>query len=79
MYDYRNQPEAPPHLFHVYKLLFVGEPVDAREPAPGPEVLAAEYHRIDQLPELSSGRTLRMHIEAALRAARDPTLPAHFD
>jgi ADP-ribose pyrophosphatase YjhB (NUDIX family) len=80
VFDYRAQPEAPPHLFHIFKLLFLGEAVDAdSSPRAGPEVLAAEFHPLDRLPELSAGRTLHEHIDAALRAARDPNRPAHFD
>jgi len=80
VFDYRALPEAPPQLFHIFKLLFLGELVDSDAiPQPGPEVLAAQFHPLAQLPELSGGRTLRAHIEAALRVARDPALPAHFD
>jgi ADP-ribose pyrophosphatase YjhB (NUDIX family) len=80
VFDYRTQPEAPPALFHIFKLLFLGEPTDASAiPRAGPEVLAAQWYPLDQLPDLSEGRTLRHHILAALRQARDPGLPAHFD
>lgn len=80
VYDYRMQPEAPPHLFHIFKLLFVGDLVHPDAvPRPGHEVLAAAFHPLDRLPELSTGRTLRQHIDAARRIARDAAVPAHFD
>lgn len=80
IYDSRLQPRAPPHAFQIYKLVFLGEMLDARAlPRAGHEVLAAEFHPLDALPELSLGRTLPQHIEAARRIAADPQAATHFD
>lgn len=77
IYDTRLYPEAPPHPFHIFKLVFAGELCDpASEPAAGHEVRDAAFHRVEALPELSPGRTLRLHIDHALRRA--DTAP-HFD
>lgn len=80
VFDYRLQPLAPPAPFHIYKLVFLGELMDAAaEPRAGHEVLDAAFHPLDSLPELSSGRTLRVHIDAARRIAQDAQTPPHFD
>ena len=79
VYDGRVHPESPPHPFHIFKLLFTGEADPAAEPRPGSETTAADFHPVDALPELSLGRTLPLHIEQALRAARDASVAPHFD
>lgn len=80
VFDNRLQPDAPPHLFHIYKLVFTGELAhpDAR-PRAGSEADAAAFHPLESLPELSRGRTLPLHIEHALRVARAPEALPHFD
>jgi ADP-ribose pyrophosphatase YjhB (NUDIX family) len=80
VFDYRLQPLAPPAPYHIYKLVFLGELVDAgANPEPGHEVLDAAFHPIDALPELSTGRTLPLHVEAARKIADDPRAAPHFD
>lgn len=79
IFDYRLQPQAPPCLFHIYKLVFLGEPLGSPEPTPGPEVLDARFFALDALPPLSLGRTLPLHIEVARRLAEDLARPTHFD
>jgi 8-oxo-dGTP pyrophosphatase MutT (NUDIX family) len=80
VFDPRLRPEAPPHLFHIHKLVFAGELVDpGAAPSPGPEVIEAAFHPVDALPELSRGRTLDVHVREALRVADDPHGPAYFD
>jgi ADP-ribose pyrophosphatase YjhB (NUDIX family) len=80
VFDYRLQPLAPPHPFHIYKLVFLGELLAAdASPEAGPEVLDAAFQPLDALPELSTGRTLPVHIEAARTIRANPTAPPHFD
>jgi len=80
LFDYRLQPEAPPMLFHTYKLVFLGELVDGNaRPAPGPEVLAASFHPLAGLPDLSPGRTLPLHIREAVRVGADAGALPHVD
>ncbi len=80
VFDYRLQPLAPPAPFHIYKLIFVGTPLDeGTPPRAGSEVLDAAFHPLDALPELSQGRTLPLHIETARRVARGEVDAAHFD
>ena len=79
IYDYRLQPQVPALLFHIYKLVFTGEIDAAANPAAGPEVLAADFFPMGDLPELSIGRTLPLHIEQAYRVATDPTARPWID
>jgi 8-oxo-dGTP pyrophosphatase MutT (NUDIX family) len=80
VFDYRLQPSAPPHVFHIYKLVFVGELIDPNaQPSGGNETSDAAFHPLDALPELSMGRTLGIHIDAARRTALDPGARPHFD
>jgi ADP-ribose pyrophosphatase YjhB (NUDIX family) len=80
IFDYRLQPAAPPMLFHVHKLVFVGHAIGASsEPRPGPDVLDARFFSLDALPELSEARTLALHIRSARERALDPSKPTHFD
>lgn len=80
VFDNRVRPEAPAHLFQIYKLLFLGELIEPRaEPRAGREAEAAAFHPRDSLPELSRGRTLPFHIELAWRFATGETDRAEFD
>jgi ADP-ribose pyrophosphatase YjhB (NUDIX family) len=80
VFDYRLEPLAPPALFHIHKLVFLGELLDPDAPLePGPEIERVAFHPLAALPELSLGRTLRRHIDAAHRLYVDPSAPATFD
>ncbi len=80
VFDGRLQPDAPPHLFHIHKLIFTGEPRDPEaRPVPGHETTAAQFCALDALPELSLGRTLPLHIREAKRVAEDPSALPYFD
>jgi 8-oxo-dGTP pyrophosphatase MutT (NUDIX family) len=80
IWDRRLYPDLPPHLFHIFTLVFAGELVDPRaEPRAGSEATDAAFHPIDALPELSRGRTQPRYIEAALRVLLDPAAHPHFD
>ncbi len=80
IFDNRHQPESPPYLFHVHKLVFTGELIDpTAQPRGAGETRDARFHSISALPELSLGRTVPFHIEEALRVQRDPYAPPYFD
>jgi len=80
VFDTRLQPDCPPHLFHIHKLVFTGLLVDpAAEPRAGSEATEARFWPLGALPELSLGRTLPLHVREALRVARDPAALPYFD
>ncbi len=80
IFDLRLQPEAPPSLFHIHKILFTGALLDPdAQPRGGHEVLDARFFAIDALPELSLSRTLGLHIREAQRVAHDPGALPYFD
>ncbi len=80
VFDNRVRPDAPPHLFHIHKLVFLGELANAEvRLRPNHEVLEVAFHPLDALPELSLGRTSPFHIEQARRILRDPHQPPYFD
>jgi ADP-ribose pyrophosphatase YjhB (NUDIX family) len=80
VFDTRLQPDCPPHLFHIHKLVFTGALVDpGAEPRAGSEATDARFWPLAALPELSLGRTLPLHVREALRVARDPGALPYFD
>ena len=80
VFDTRLQPDCPPHLFHIHKLVFTGVLLDpSAEPRAGSEATDARYFPLAALPELSLGRTLPLHVREALRVARDPSALPYFD
>jgi hypothetical protein len=72
------QPDCPPHLFHIHKLVFTGSG-PAAEPRAGSGATDAGFFALEALPELSLGRTLPLHVREALRVARDPAALPYFD
>ena len=80
VFDCRLRPEAPPHLFQIYKLVFLGELIDpSADPHAGSEADAAAFHDLTSLPDLSLGRTLPRDIQHALDAAHGRTPHALYD
>ncbi len=80
VFDNRCRPETPPYLFHVHKLVFMGELVDPdAQPHGSDETIDSTFHPVSALPELSLGRTVPFHIEEALRIKRDPHALPFFD
>jgi len=80
VFDTRLQPDCPPHLFHIHKLVFVGSLLDpGAPPRAGSEATDAAWFPLARLPELSLGRTLPLHLREALRVARDRAALPYFD
>jgi len=80
LFDNRLHPDCPAHVFHIHKLVFVGELSDPdAAPRAGSEASDAAFHALDALPELSLGRTLPLHLEHARRVALDPLALPHLE
>jgi ADP-ribose pyrophosphatase YjhB (NUDIX family) len=80
IFDRRLHPDAPPHIFHILKVVFTGELLDPdAELRPGPEVFEAAFQPVEDPPELSLSRTLPIHLSESLRVARDPTALPYFE
>jgi ADP-ribose pyrophosphatase YjhB (NUDIX family) len=75
----RDRRNAPPHPHHIYKLIFLCEPLDAPPGQPDHEVSAVERFALDDLPPLSTGRTSRYQLERVFAHHADPSLPTEFD
>jgi ADP-ribose pyrophosphatase YjhB (NUDIX family) len=79
IFDNRLHPDCPAHLFHIHKLVFVGEVDASAVPRAGSEASDAAFHALAALPELSLGRTLPVHLRHAQRVASDPAALPHLE
>jgi ADP-ribose pyrophosphatase YjhB (NUDIX family) len=71
--------EYPQDVRDFYKLFFICERVDDRDPAPGPEVAALGYFEQQKLPPLSTGRVLPKDVHAAFMYMRASKPNTEFD
>lgn len=69
---------TPPYPFHIYKLFFLCEVVEAGEKKEG-ETGEARYFPIDALPELSAGRVLPWQLHRLYEHTQQPSLPTDYD
>ena len=69
----------PPDARDFYKLLFLCEPVGEVSPRPGPDVMEAGFFGLEELPPLSTSRTIPDDVAAAFASRRESTGPARFD
>jgi len=75
----RDRHNFPPHAHHIIKLFFLCEETDEPRGETDHEVDAVGWYGLDELPPLSTGRTVRGQIELALAHAAQPDLPTAFD
>ena len=68
-----------PDVRDFYKFFFLCRESEIRDPGPGPETLAAQFFARDDLPPLSTGRTIEKDIDAAFAFLEDGAGPAVFD
>ncbi|GAC14870.1 NUDIX hydrolase [Aliiglaciecola lipolytica] len=61
-----------PDIREFYKLIFLCEAIEPIEQKPGMETCGAEFFALDQLPTLSTGRTIIRDIHDAFSFATDP-------
>jgi ADP-ribose pyrophosphatase YjhB (NUDIX family) len=74
----KNRHPHPPGVHHIYKLFFVCE-LTGGSAATSTETDAVEFHRLQALPPLSTGRVLASQIERLYQHWREPQLPTDFD
>jgi ADP-ribose pyrophosphatase YjhB (NUDIX family) len=68
-----------PDTRDFYKLFFRCEQTAAGEPLPGAETRAVQFFGRDELPPLSTGRTIAQDIDAAFASRANPNAPTWFD
>lgn len=74
----KNRHPHPPGVHHIYKLFFVCE-LTGGSAATSSETDAVEFHRLQALPPLSTGRVLASQIERLYQHWLEPQLPTDFD
>jgi ADP-ribose pyrophosphatase YjhB (NUDIX family) len=75
----RDRHNFPPHAHHIFKLFFLCEETGEPRGETDDEVDAVGWFGLDDLPPLSTGRTVRGQVELALAHAADPARPTDFD
>ena len=78
VYDRDRQGHTPPYPFNIYKMFFLCE-ITGGKATISNETSDVAFFSIDEIPELSLGRTLPHQIEQFFKQDKDPTLPAFFD
>jgi ADP-ribose pyrophosphatase YjhB (NUDIX family) len=74
----RNLHNHPKFLFHVWKMFFICE-ITGGDFRTSYETTDVKFFPVDQLPELSTGRTTAEQIQRAYRHHLDRSLPTEFD
>ena len=77
LYD-RNKHEHPPYLFHAWKAFFICE-ITGGEPRLSHETDGVDFFELDDLPELSTGRTTAAQIRRMYVHHVQRELPTEFD
>jgi ADP-ribose pyrophosphatase YjhB (NUDIX family) len=77
VYD-RNLHEHPPFLFHTWKMFFLCE-ITGGAARTSYETTAVDFFRLDELPELSTGRATAKQILRMYEHHLHPELPTEFD
>lgn len=68
-----------PDLRDFYKMFFLCRPVADAAVLPGAETCGAAYFKADELPPLSTGRTIEEDLLAGWRFSADTTQAVYFD
>jgi ADP-ribose pyrophosphatase YjhB (NUDIX family) len=76
LYAVRHKSKGPfsPDVRDFYKFYFLCERQGSEPPQAGPEVTAAAFFGLDELPQLDIHRTVREDLERALAFHRNPAL-----
>lgn len=76
--DTQQHPYSPRSPSHIYKLIFLCE-LTGGAPRPNIEISEIGFFAVDELPELSGGRTLPEDIELLVTHKNNRSLPTVFD
>jgi ADP-ribose pyrophosphatase YjhB (NUDIX family) len=76
--DLHLKDPAAAHPFHIYKLLFVCERIGEADELCH-DITEAGFFNINDLPDLSTHRTLPQHIELLWKHHQNHSLPTQFD
>jgi ADP-ribose pyrophosphatase YjhB (NUDIX family) len=68
-----------PHVWHIWKSVFLCELADDQQQPLGFETTDARFFRRDELPRLRYSRLSEWQIERCFAHHHDPTLPTEFD
>jgi ADP-ribose pyrophosphatase YjhB (NUDIX family) len=68
-----------PHVWHIWKTVFLCELVDGEQHPLGAETTDARFFSRDELPRLRYSRLSEWQIERCFAHHDDPTLPSEFD
>lgn len=81
LYCLRHRAKQPgePDYRDFYKFFFLCTPLDAADPAPGPETSGAEFFDPANLPEMSEGRSNPTDVARAFRHFHAPDAATEFD
>ncbi len=74
----RNKHAHPPIPFHAYRLVFLCE-IHGTAEVSGSETTGAGFFAEDEIPPLSTPRTLAEQVRFAFASLRDPAAPTVFD
>jgi ADP-ribose pyrophosphatase YjhB (NUDIX family) len=77
VYD-RNKHGHPYYFFHAWKIFFICE-ITGGAMRPSYETTEVAFHRLDDLPELSLGRSTAPQIRRMYEHAQHPERPTEFD
>lgn len=76
--DTHRHPYHPRNAYHIIKMLFLCE-LQGGEPTKNIEISEINFFSVDQLPELSQGRTIESDITLMMKHHRLEELPTDFD
>ncbi len=77
VYD-ANRDGRPLELFHAYKIVFLCENTGGNLKISS-ETIAVDYFKFENLPELSTARTNKKHLNDVLAHLNNPSLPTIFE
>ncbi|MEZ9916880.1 NUDIX hydrolase [Vibrio breoganii] len=76
--DRAVHPYTPPYPFHIYKMFFLCE-LESGEPTINIEISEIGFFAVDELPELSKGRTMKKDIEMIFEFSANPNMKVYVD